>query len=184
MFSPEELRELLTCSPESGKVFWMPRTERWFLNIERRSAEWACKNWNSTFAGKQCFKTENKDGYLFGRIFGKKILTHRVVWCLVNGYWSENEIDHLDQDKKNNCISNLSHKTHAENSKNKGKNIKNKSGFTGVSWHKSVKKWQSQISCNGVIYCLGYFDSPEQAHEAYVLKARELGFTDLHIFGN
>lgn len=43
----------------------------------------------------------------------------------------------------------------------------NKSGYKGVSWHKGVKKWVAQIRIGGKKLHLGYFDTPELAHESY-----------------
>ena len=43
----------------------------------------------------------------------------------------------------------------------------NRSGYKGVSWHKRVNKWVAQIRIDGHKKHLGYFDTPELAHEVY-----------------
>jgi hypothetical protein len=37
------------------------------------------------------------------------------------------------------------------------------SKYTGVSWHRDKKKWQTKLTHNNTIYCGGYFDNEEQA---------------------
>lgn len=41
----------------------------------------------------------------------------------------------------------------------------------GVSYHKRIKLFSSCVRCNGVLQHLGYFDTPEKAHQVY-LKAK------------
>ena len=43
----------------------------------------------------------------------------------------------------------------------------NTSGYRGVSWHRRVKKWQARIAYQNKTYHLGYYDTPEEASEAY-----------------
>lgn len=43
----------------------------------------------------------------------------------------------------------------------------NHSGYKGVSWHKRVNKWVAQIRIDGHKKHLGYFETPELAHEVY-----------------
>lgn len=64
--------------------------------------------------------------------------------------------------------------TSAENLQNTGKYNTNTSGFKGVSWHKSHKKWVAQIQVNNKKIHLGYFNSPEEAHAVYCRFALEL----------
>ena len=42
------------------------------------------------------------------------------------------------------------------------------SKLKGVSWHKSKGKWRACITVNGKSKHIGYFDSEEEAHEAYL----------------
>jgi hypothetical protein len=43
---------------------------------------------------------------------------------------------------------------------------KNTSKYKGVNWYKPYKKWRACFY-NGTTKHLGYFDTEEQAHEAY-----------------
>ncbi len=44
--------------------------------------------------------------------------------------------------------------------------MKNKSGYVGVSWHKSKNKWQAQKKHEGKMVYLGYYDTPQEAANA------------------
>ena len=81
-------------------------------------------------------------------VFGRPHLEHRLVWLMCKGRMPTLELDHADQDKLNNHISNLREVTRSQNNQNKGKQSNNKSGRVGV--HRSVDRygnasWISQI---------------------------------------
>lgn len=79
-------------------------------------------------------------------------------------------VDHIDNDKNNNKLSNLQLLTNRENcSKNK---INKTSSFTGVFWNKNTKLWCSSIGYNGKNYILGNSKDEKVVHE-YYLKALE-----------
>ena len=44
----------------------------------------------------------------------------------------------------------------------------------GVSWHKENQKFLSEISANGRMVNLGYYDTPNDAHMAYISRKKEL----------
>ena len=50
----------------------------------------------------------------------------------------------------------------------------NTSGYRGVSWSKTNKKWKSQTKIKGKKICLGHFDSPRLAAIAYDVAAYKL----------
>ena len=77
------------------------------------------------------------------------------------------QVDHINMNTLDNRRENLRICTSAENSRNKGKCKRNKSGFKGVDWQKQLKKWRAQIQYNYKTIHLGLFSSPELAHKAY-----------------
>lgn len=97
----------------------------------------------------------------------KTILLHREI------LHSAFEVDHKDGDSLNNLKENLRAATHAQNSKNRIKAIKNTSGFIGVSFHRRIKKWQAYISARPIV-CLGYFETVLEAARARDLAAQKL----------
>lgn len=76
-------------------------------------------------------------------------------------------VDHIDGNPANNCRSNLRVCTQGENTRNKARSSNNTSGFKGVSWDMQHRKWKADIMCKNKHIHLGYFDTPEAAHEAY-----------------
>jgi hypothetical protein len=78
------------------------------------------------------------DRYYETSVSGRKGLTHRIVWEILNGEIPDGlYIDHIDGNGLNNRIENLRLVTHAQNCSNLGKNKNNKTGYTGVA--KTVK---------------------------------------------
>lgn len=61
--------------------------------------------------------------------------------------------------------------TKLEQSINRGMNKNNTSGYKGVSWAKNEKKWNAQITINYKRKSLGYYETAEQAYEAYLIVA-------------
>ena len=46
-----------------------------------------------------------------------------------------------------------------------------RAGYKGVVHKDHLKKWQAQMSINNRNIYLGIYDTPEEAHEAYMAKA-------------
>ena len=106
---------------------------------------------------------------------GKMHGAHRIVWELHNcpipkGY----QIDHINGLRYDNRIANLRLASPTDNQCNKPKCKNNTSGYKGVSWHKSRKCWVAQIAIHKKQKHLGVFETPEDAHRAYVKAATEI----------
>ncbi len=116
--------------------------------------------------------TVDSSGYLVVRVFGQGYKAHRIAWLIVYGKWPEKDLDHKDGNKLNNAILNLREATPAENQQNKHRaHMDSNTGLLGVWYYPSLKKFKSGIAINGKITHLGYFDTAEAAHAAY-LKAK------------
>lgn len=114
-------------------------------------------------AGKQ-----NAFGYIQIKIDRKDYYAHRIVWVMHNGSIPKGMfIDHIDNDKSNNRISNLRLATKSQNGCNKPKNKNNTSGFKGVSFHKGIGKYVAQIKVNNKGKSLGAYNTAEDAALAY-----------------
>ena len=74
-------------------------------------------------------------------------------------------VDHIDNDRSNNILSNLQLITQRENTSKDRKNGTSK--HVGVHWHKAAKKWSAVIRVNGKQECLGRFACELEAAEAY-----------------
>jgi hypothetical protein len=91
--------------------------------------------------------------------------THKIV------------VDHIDNNKLNNHLSNLQLISQRDNASKDKKN--GSSEYPGVCWHKNLNKWVSYIKINGKLKHLGYFVSEEEAAEAYQNALKMLNEGDL-----
>jgi hypothetical protein len=114
----------------------------------------------------------NSRGYVTIRIDGTDYYAHRLAWMYVYGMFPEQEIDHIDRDTLNNSIYNLRDVSRLENTRNKGNNTNNTSGYKGVSFYTRLSKYRAQISVQGKNKDLGLFDTPEEASFAYQKAAK------------
>ena len=119
-------------------------------------------------------------GYRRLRFKGQKLRAHHVVWAITYGRWPVGELDHINGNKLDNRPENLREATRAQNMANCGPTKRNTSGYRGVSWHPSWKKWVALIRDGKRLVSLGGFETPELAYAAYVAAAHKYkpGFTD------
>lgn len=171
--TPEALRNILSYDPETGVLTWRCRPAGLF-KCERDAMLWNAKN-----AGRQAF-TCLQAGYLAGAVFGKTIRAHRVIWALHYGKWPDQDIDHISGDRTDNRIANLRCVSRAENCRNKTRQVRNKSGRTGVHWCTTNSKWVASICFNAKSRHLGMFRSLAKAIEARARAERALGFHANH----
>ena len=101
---------------------------------------------------------------------------HRLAWFLTHGTWPIGEIDHINGDPLDNRLINLRDVDRSTNAQNQHRaQSDNKScGLLGATWNKQHKRWQSKIMVKKVIHHVGYFETAQLAHEAYLLKKRVL----------
>jgi hypothetical protein len=116
----------------------------------------------------------NNRGYVTTTWFDKEHIQHQIslhqAIIQLSGKIIQlgEEIDHKDGDKLNCLDENLRICKHLENTRNRGKNKNNTSGYKGVIWHKPSKKWEAYISDNnGNREHLGLFSTIETAAKAY-----------------
>lgn len=146
----DRLREVLTYDPETGVFRWKVRT-----SIRVTVGE---------VAGYL------RDGYRFITIDGRKYRAHRLAWLYMYGVWPA-ELDHVNGDRADNRISNLREATRTQNNANTPIRKNNTSGVKGVCWDKRKRKWMAQIRVRGVQRFLGYYETTEEAGEAYAAAA-------------
>jgi hypothetical protein len=98
------------------------------------------------------------------------ILMHRVIMDCPK----DKEVDHKDHDCLNNRKHNLRICNRTQNQWNKKLSSRNTSGFKGASYNKSNGLYSADIRWNNKSRHLGYFSTPEQAHQQYVDKGKDL----------
>lgn len=108
-----------------------------------------------------------KDG--FGKFYaarkecGCTISMHRQLMKPGEGF----EVDHINMNTLDNRRANLRVCTRSQNKANANKHKDNLSGFMGVTWNKTAKAWSARLGLNGKKVFLGYFNTPEEAANAY-----------------
>lgn len=154
MSTHQRLLEIMSYDPETGIAVWKTGKK----------------------AGKQIgylmYGSKRSHPYRYWKIaeFGsKKPLTH-FIFFYMTGKWPAAEMDHKSTDTLDDRWSNLREATRFQNEANKGPNKDNRSGFKGVGI-RSDGRFQAKIHRRGKYKVLGYFDTPEAAHAAYVAAA-------------
>lgn len=149
MLDLEELRKELNYDPGTGKFYW-----------------------------KQEAGTLPSNGYRYITVQGKMMLAHRIAWFMFYGVRPIGLIDHINGDRRDNRIENLRIATYSQNAANAKRHSRNTSGLKGASQvvkkGKRTSRWQSSITYQRRQISLGYFDTKEEAHAAYVMAAESL----------
>ena len=74
---------------------------------------------------------------------GTRFMALRLAWFYIHGEWPNGQIDHINQDKEDNRLCNLRVVSNKQNQENISGWGHNKSGRTGVRFHKS--SWIAEI---------------------------------------
>lgn len=143
-----------------------------------------CPLWERTQKEKTLKPVYNKKtGYFTVQLCrnntAKRYYVHRLVgsaFHLIDFNNPKQQIDHVDNNPRNNHLDNLRAATSSENMAwgPKSTNSNNTSGFRGVCLDRRNKKWHARIMVNRKSKHLGYFEEKLDAARAYDEAAREL----------
>lgn len=157
MLTQEYLFSVLNYSEETGIFTWKYRG-----NLS--------KSWNSRCAFKNAGCLDR--GYLIISLNGSTHRCHRLAWVYMTGKFPKGQIDHINGIGTDNRFINLRDVTPSENQRNRRCPQKtNKTGFLGVS--KSRGKYLASIRIDAKNINLGRYETPEEAHGAYLLAKRK-----------
>jgi hypothetical protein len=85
--------------------------------------------------------------YLSIGIDYQRYQAHRLAFLYMTGKWPPNLVDHKNDDPLDNRWSNLRLATFNQNNVHRHKlSRRNKSGYTGVRFHKDFNRWQAIVS--------------------------------------
>ncbi len=143
-----------------------------FYNLDTGVFVWI-KSYNNQHLGKEVGSFD-KDGYRMIKVDKKLYRAHRLAWFYAYGEWPIGPLDHIDGRRDNNAISNLREVTFAGNSQNqRAAHADSTHGMLGVDKLSHRNLFRARIQCEGRRVTLGYFKTPEEAHNAYLLSKRE-----------
>jgi hypothetical protein len=196
--SPNETGRKSTLSDSPLGIFYgvNPMTERWrqipgFEGLYEVSDKGRVKSVDRVtvssngrhyhLRGKILKPTEYRGGYVQvtlrrdGKYHALKV--HRAVLYGFHGV-SDLHVDHIDSNKKNNCLDNLRFCTARQNNFWMRKKQNNTSKHIGVCWHKRHDKWMASAYKDGKMVHLGYFHDELKASEAYQKFIAKLGINE------
>lgn len=168
--TPRLLRELIRYEPETGKMFWKHRADRFF------SDPGSAFLWNVDNAGQETFKKSEPNGYRKMGLLGKHLWGHRVAWAIVHGKWPKGHIDHINGQKRDNRICNLREASAVVNGRNMVLPSNNTSGHIGVRL-----RYDGKYTAHILQSQIGVYDTFDEAVKAReTAQAETPGFTERH----
>jgi HNH endonuclease len=153
MITQARLKELFDYDPESGNLIW--RVDRGANKMRGKVAGYI-----------------HSTGYRHVRTGEGQEKAHRLIWMYHYGSFPTQHVDHINGDCSDNRIENLREATRSQNQQNRRVNKNSSTGLLGVQ--RNHKKWKATIRLNNAPIYIGTFDTPEEAHQAYLAKKREL----------
>lgn len=164
------LNECLDYDADSGILSWKRTRPDYHFKTQARK-----KWWTVRYGGREITCIAN-NGYIVFNLLKVLYLAHRVCFAIANQIEMDDlpeQIDHKDTCKTNNRAENFRAADAMKNGWNTSLSKNSTSGLKGVSWGKQRGMWRSTISINKKHTHLGFFNTKEDAHAAYVAAAND-----------
>lgn len=132
-------------------------------------------------------QSKNSEGYVCHVLHKDKskkhVKAHSLEFEVFNGKYDKTkfEIDHIDNDRGNNKLSNLRLVTRAQNCMNRALYKNKSSKYKGVHLRKDTGKYRAIIRVNQKNINIGQFDTEIEAAKAYNKKAGDIFGEYAHI---
>ena len=149
----ERLIEVLSYDKDAG-IF------RWKITRGSRRA--------GTVAGNRTAPGQRYWGIMIDDVMYR---AHRLAWLYMTKTWPHDQIDHINLNGHDNRFINLREASNSENRQNS--RGWSRSGFKGIVFNKTWKRWVARIIVNGKFMYLGGFDAASEAAMAYDKAATE-----------
>jgi hypothetical protein len=156
-------------------------------NLYWRYREDMPKRWNSKMANKKAGSINGQGYYIVEIKYNNMrcvMKLHNVVWILNVGYYPDDVLDHEDNNRTNNLISNLRKADTYLNNLNIPPFSNKLSQYKGVSYVKDRLKWYVNYSLNYKNNFVGYFDDELEAALAYNEAISKVHNTDFAYFND
>jgi hypothetical protein len=124
--------------------------------------------WNIAIGGEDATKgatLKSQEAYLSRRIANADYYWYRTEIALLKTL-------HNKKKKADKAIAYTEHRAKIEPTINHGKrkhDVRNTSGYTGVGWYPKYQLWRSQICIDKRYITLGYYKTPQEAHQSYLI---------------
>lgn len=159
--TPEYLNECFTWDYD-GNLTWKERPRSHFASDGKH------KEFITKYANKPAGSI-SKGGYRNINLKSKTIGAHRILYMLYHNTTIPDglQVDHEDENKRNNTFKNLRLATQEQNCCNTSISKNNTSGYKGVCFDIQCNKFRSYIKIGTIRKHLGTFNTAEEAHDAY-----------------
>lgn len=141
---------------------------------------WKNPSRKKCYTGKPVGDVDPKGQYIRVRLKRKTLLVHRIIYIMHYGYIDEHiQIDHINNNRKDNRIENLRPCSNMQNQWNRRKSkMKTNDCPKGVYPHKN--KFRAKITKNKKEIHLGLFWTIKDAERAYNNAAKEIQGEFMH----
>ena len=155
-----KLLKLLRYDSKTGHFYW----RKWRTGV-RKNRMVGCHAQSGGSKGRSWYVIIGIDGKIFS--------AHRLAYQYVTGKIPRH-IDHINHNDLDNRWKNLREIAKITNHHNSRRQLRNISGYTGVTWRADRNKWQARIVFFGKTTFLGYFTKLQEA--VAIRKTAELKF--------
>lgn len=168
--SPRGGREPMN-QPEDPSIRYIQITRGKYVIVDAADYEWLMQwKWSVRKSGKYLFYAVRNINLADRK--QETILMHRQILGLKKG--DKRMVDHINHDTFDNRRSNLRIVTSSQNCANRRTRIDSFSGAKGLSWNPLSRRWDIQITKEGIVYRPGSRKNLDDALNIYIKTNLEL----------